>query len=437
MITKNFLEDQRARLAVDPTYQNTVKKKNEKGMDSVLFNESYDDTFPVEFDKSVKPHCVKDQGISGRCWLFAGLNYLRYLFEKEYAPIDLSARYLYFYDLLEKSNYFLDLIIRYSCVELNDRTLQYFLEKPIQDSGQWTMFCNLVNKYGLVPESIMPENDFTKNTRPLINNLSDRLRLDAYRLRTLKREDRKIIEEQHKQMLSHIYYVLSLYLGEPPQKFCYDIVTGSSHSEIQYTPKEFQRRFFSINNSEFVNLINVSCQDVLNRSNYRLNNIGNIVESPEIEYFSVPMEDIRAYVLSQLSDGYPVWFGCDTKVCFDRDRGILDLDMYNFDNFLKFPKKADKYVLLNYSISKMNHAMVFTGVKLNNGIPEYWCVENSSGVHTGRNGYFVMKDDWFHQYVYQVVIRKEYLKNDLPSMMDRPFEQVEPWSPISTLARTE
>ena len=63
---------------------------------------------------------------------------------------ELSQSYLFFWDKLEKANYFLEQIIDTADEELEGRLVQELMSKPVQDGGQWDMAANLVEKYGLV-----------------------------------------------------------------------------------------------------------------------------------------------------------------------------------------------------------------------------------------------------------------------------------------------
>jgi len=116
------------------------------------------------FSEEIKTGKITDQKKSGRCWLFAGLNKLRYaiaqklnynLSEKE--GFELSQAYLTFWDKLEKANYFLESIIETRREKVDSRLVMWLLNNPMQDGGQWDMFVNLVEKYGIIPQYIMPE----------------------------------------------------------------------------------------------------------------------------------------------------------------------------------------------------------------------------------------------------------------------------------------
>lgn len=63
---------------------------------------------------------------------------------------ELSQSYLFFWDKLEKANYFLENVLDTMDENLDGRLVQSLLSGPISDGGQWDMVANLVEKYGLV-----------------------------------------------------------------------------------------------------------------------------------------------------------------------------------------------------------------------------------------------------------------------------------------------
>ena len=63
---------------------------------------------------------------------------------------ELSQSYLFFWDKLEKANYFLEQILDTTDEELDGRLVQTLMASPVGDGGQWDMVANLVEKYGLV-----------------------------------------------------------------------------------------------------------------------------------------------------------------------------------------------------------------------------------------------------------------------------------------------
>ena len=67
----------------------------------------------------------------------------------------------------------------------------------------------------------------------------------------------------------------------------------------------------------------------------------------------------------------------------------------------------------------MTHAMVITGLDLDErGKPRKWRVENSWGASIGDQGFMYMMDEWFDQYLYEAVVRKEYLSPEPLKSLD-------------------
>ena len=91
---------------------------------------------------------------------------------------ELSQSYLFFWDKLEKANYFLEQIIDTVDEELEGRLVQELMSKPVQDGGQWDMAANLVEKYGLVGDTF-PHADASHAPRRPSPNLLE-LGADVY-----------------------------------------------------------------------------------------------------------------------------------------------------------------------------------------------------------------------------------------------------------------
>ena len=88
---------------------------------------------------------------------------------------------------------------------------------------------------------------------------------------------------------------------------------------------------------------------------------------------------------------------------------------------------------LNYWYAAMNHAMVITGVNLEDGKPNRWKIENSWGDANGAKGYYICSDTWFDEYVFQAAVEKEYLGGAAALADQKPIE-LAPWDPMGTLA---
>ena len=109
-----------------------------------------DQTFNIMIPHEGAP--VTNQRSSGRCWLFAATNVFRIALMRKYnlKEFQLSQGYLFFWDKLEKANYFLEQVLDTVDYDLDGRWVQELLNSPVGDGGQWDMVANLVEKYGLV-----------------------------------------------------------------------------------------------------------------------------------------------------------------------------------------------------------------------------------------------------------------------------------------------
>ena len=147
------------------------------------------------------------------------------------------------------------------------------------------------------------------------------------------------------------------------------------------------------------------------------------------------LEELKKAAIAQMQDGEPVWFGCDVGKRSERDLGVMDLDLYHTEQLLNTTFPMTKAERLDYGQSLMTHAMVFQGVNLDeNGKPNRWRVENSWGKEPGKDGYYVMTDEWFNEYMYQIVVNKKYLPQEaLDAYYSEPI-MLEPWDPMGSLA---
>lgn len=135
---------------------------------------------------------MTNQKQSGRCWMFAALNVLRFGVVKKYnlESFEFSQNYTLFYDKLEKANYFLENVIETYEEPADSRLLQHLIGAATQDGGQWDMICNIITKYGVVPKDAMPETACSSATAEMDFLLLTKLQEDAMLLRRAMRSGR-------------------------------------------------------------------------------------------------------------------------------------------------------------------------------------------------------------------------------------------------------
>ncbi len=398
-------------------------------------------TFDVEVRQGERCH----QQHSGRCWMFASLNTMRYRVIHRYnlKTFELSQTYPLFWDKLEKCNWFLANILDTLDEPLDGRLVSYLLSDPICDGGQWDMFRSLVKKYGVVPKDAMPETACSRNTREMDKYLTRYLRGCARRLREsaaagVSADD---LLAMRAEMVDDVYRFLVTCLGEPPARFGVRLRDKDDKLALSgtYTPQEFFAEAVDMNVDDYVSLISAPTEDKPFGHVYTVSRLGNVVEDGGVRYLNLPIERLKEVAVAQLQDNLPVWFGCDVDQSYLNDEGIMDTAALDVDGLFGFPVEGclDRAERLDYGESLMTHAMVFEGANLSaDGHPTLWKVENSWGKEHGRDGFDTLSDAWFDQYVYQVVVDRRYLTDEERAAYDTEDPKVlAPWDPMGSLAR--
>ena len=383
---------------------------------------------------------VTNQKSSGRCWGFAGLNLLRLEIVKNYnlSNFEFSQNYFMFWDKLEKANYFLENILKTLDQNYDSRLMMHLLQAPVQDGGQWDMFVNLIEKYGLVPKSVMPETNHSSKSSMMNYFLTHKLRECAFILRKSKkpRTTIKQLRSKKEEMMSVIYSLLCMFLGNPPIKFDWSIKDKNNKFTRfnNVDPLDFYRKFTKVKLKNKVCLINAPMSNKKMNELYTIDFLGNVVGGNIIKYANVEINELKKAAIKSIKNDEAVWFGCDVGKMFNRELGIMDMDLYDYEKLFDTKFKMNKASRLEYGDSAMTHAMLFTGVDLKRNTPRKWRVENSWGDKNGDKGYYLMSDSWFDEYNYEVVVDKKYLSNKILEIFNREPHNLEPWDPMGALA---
>ena len=385
---------------------------------------------------------VSDQKASGRCWMFAALNTFRHKmiagFQLE--DFELSQAHTFFWDKYEKSNWFLEQVLATADQELTSRKVKFLLDTPQQDGGQWDMVVALFEKYGVVPKSVYPESISSSNSRELNQILNKLLRQDAQILRELVAEGANSSELQAKkeELLQEVFNFLAMNLGLPPRQFDFSYRDKDNyfHSESGLTPLTFYQKYVDLKLAAYVSIINAPTADKPYGRSYTVEMLGNVVGSKPVRYLNVEMDRLKELAIAQMQAGETVWFGSDVAQSSNRKAGIMAEGMHDFTASMDIRLTQDKAGRLDYSESLMTHAMVLTGVDLDeNGKAKKWKVENSWGEKVGNKGYFVASDAWMDEYTYQIVVRKEFLTAAELAAYEAEPTVLSPWDPMGALAK--
>jgi bleomycin hydrolase len=380
---------------------------------------------------------VTNQQKSGRCWLFAALNLLRLKLAKKYKleKFEFSQTHLFFWDKIEKANYFLESILTTGKEPLDSRLMAHLLNSPVQDGGQWHMFQNLVEKYGLVPQSVYPDSQGALNSQQMNYYVTHKLREDAYILRTMMEEGKTpaLLEKAKKEMMEEIYRIVAIHLGTPPETFTWTFRDKEKkyHTFPNETPHSFYKNHVHTDLDDYVCLIHSPRKATPYYKAYTVAHLGNVWEGKPILYINVPMEDMKKAVVDSLTNDESVWFGCDVGKWLDREIGVMDRNLFDFESLFSVSFGMNKETRINYFDSQMTHAMLFTGVDIHS---HRYRVENSWGDKLGEKGFFVMSDSWFDDYMFEVAIEKKFLSEKILQAAKEKPTVLPPWDPFGSLA---
>ncbi len=378
---------------------------------------------------------------SGRCWLFSSLNFLRSRARESLGVknFEFSQSYVFFWDKFERANWFLTDIIATSDEPVDGRLVQFLLGDVLGDGGQWDMAVSVYMKYGLVPKEVMPESEASTNSRPMNARLRAVLHIGALRLREAiaAGASAEEIDTQRRKILADVWKILVVCLGEPPVRFNWQWRDdeGNFHRDGEITPHEFYERHVGVDLSEYICLVDDPRPENPKGSMETVEHLGNVVGGRPIRYLNAPVEEIKRIAAAQIAAGEAVWFGADVSQPYDRGLGFFVTGIHDYDGLFDVDFSSTKLERVRSGESAMDHAMLFTGVDLDEaGQPRAWRVENSWGDEPGDSGFFTMDDQWFTDNVFEVVVPKSALPEDLAAAVDTEPIVLPAWDPMGTLA---
>lgn len=393
-----------------------------------------DTYFSVETPKQ----SIQDQKSSGRCWLFTGLNVLRSKFARQHKDtlkVEYSHVYLSFYDQLEKANLMLQAVIDNVGKPLDDPRVQFFFKNPISDGGTFCGLSDLAEKYGVVPMEAMPETYSAENTSRMAKIVSSKLREYGLELRRMVagKKPKAAVKARKTEMLSSIYHILTLSLGEPVKSFTYAFKdkngkqTGPAKT---YTPQEFYKETVGGPiNGTFIMAMNDPRRPYY--KTYEIEYDRHTYDGHNWKYVNLPMEEIARMAIASLKDSTKMYTSYDVGKQLDRKRGYLDVDNYDYATLFgtTFPMdKADRIATFD---SGSTHAMTLTAVDLDgNGQPKKWKVENSWGAAYGQQGCLIMTNRWFNEYTFRLVVDNKYVPADILKAAQQKPVMVVPEDPL-------
>ncbi len=400
---------------------------------SLALNRGNVNKFDHEFKYKVDVKGITDQKSSGRCWMFTSLNVLRpkALSKFNLSNFEYSTNYLYFWDIFEKSNLFLEGIIETRNLKINDRKVDWLFSNVVGDGGVWNSFVNLADKYGVVPKEVMPETHSSENTSMMVRLIKRKLREDAIRLRATKGDD-DILRNHKIEMLGEVYRMLALNLGVPPTEFewRYKSKDGTLNPLKKYTPKSFMKEIIGdFNFNDYVMLM-----DDPTRPYYKLYEIDkdrNVLEGRNWKFINLPAKEIKPFALKSIQNNEAMYFSCDVGKQLNSKKGVLDTENYDYNSLfgVKFDMNKKERILSHESGSTHGMALVGADVDKDEKITK-WLLENSWGKSSGHNGYLTMTDRWFDEYMFRVVVLRKFIDAKTLKILSQKPILLPPWDPM-------
>lgn len=373
---------------------------------------------------------ITNQLSSGRCWMFTSMNVLRPSVMKKYnlSQFDFSHNYLYFWDIFEKANLFLENVIATVKAPMDDRAVVEYFKAPVSDGGVWNLYYNAAEKYGVVPQEVMPETAHSNNTGQMTSIINEKLRQGGYELRELAAAGKKGKDLQAAKIatLKDVYRILALCLGEPPHQFTwrYKDKDGNIQELANYTPQQFYKEITpaDYNPNNYIMIMNDPTREYYKV--YEIQNYRNTYEGVNWVYLNLPNEDIKKAALASIKNNEAMYASCDVGKQFNREEGILDPSMYDYESLFGVKMNMDKKARILTRQSGSSHAMTLVGCDTDSqDRPVKWEFENSWGANSGHNGYLTFTDDWFDEYMFRIVIRKDYLEGKaLDALKGKPVQ---------------
>lgn len=389
----------------------------------------------THFSHRVPSKGITDQKSSGRCWLFTGLNVLRaqMMAEHNLPKLELSQCYSFFWDQLEKSNLFLQGMIDTASLPDDDRKVDWLFAHAIADGGQYTGVADILMKYGVVPIEVMNETASSTKTARMRTLLGWRLREDGLTLRRMAAEgaSKSALEAKKIEMLGQVYRILVLNLGEPPTEFTWARCDkdGNIVDTKTYTPQSFYQTYAGNDlKNDYVMLMNDPTREYGRL--YEIEFDRHVYDGYNWTYVNLPSDEIKKMAIASIKDNRAMYMSCDVGKYYDRERGVLDTESYDYESLLGTTFGMNKADRIRTHASASTHAMTLVGVDLDeNGKAKKWLVENSYG-NKANGGHLIMTDKWFDEYLFRVVVNKKYITPEVAEALRQNPILLPPWDPM-------
>lgn len=148
-------------------------------------------------------------------------------------------------------------MIEHADLPIDDRLINHLSGDLISDGGQWDMVVNLMENYGIVPQTLYPESTHSSLSSPLNALLKTKLREHALILRDLAASLRgaHVMEDtvlatlraKKEELIREVYTIMTATLGVPPKptrKLVWEYIDADGKAgRWEGSPLEFYEAF--------------------------------------------------------------------------------------------------------------------------------------------------------------------------------------------------
>mgnify|MGYP002623386021 CR=1 FL=1 len=448
-LSPQLLDDLRSNFKMDAHTRVIHNAVTNNDIDSLSPNRDIVTGEDGHFSQRIASVGITDQQMTGRCWMFAGLNTMRpkVIAERGLPQFEFSTSYLQFYDKLEKANLFLEYMIEMRETDFLDREWELVHTWTLDDGGWWNFVVDLIEKYGVVPKEVMPETMSSQDTGVMNEVLTRMLHAYTVKMRAMS-ADGKTVEDLRalkKKALADVYRFLVINLGEPPREFEWRYESADEEQPAadgdedspsvvttltplrRYTPQSFYKEYVGVPLRDYVCLYNDATNPYL--KHYQFKRAVNMAGAKDMDFVNVESDTLKKVTMKSIVAGEPVWFAADMDKDQSVELGLMADKLYDYGPLFGVDvsvSKADR-VKLRYEVS--NHAMTFMGVDVRDGRPVKWLVENSWGIEHGQEGTWTLYDKWFDEHVFVIIVNRKYITADVLKVFDEKATVLPAWYP--------
>ena len=194
-----------------------------------------------------------------------------------------------------------------------------------------------------------------------------------------------------------------------------------------YTPQVFYEEFVGVDLTEFVCLYNDAAKPT--GKHYSFSRARNIFGERDMHFVNVEIGEMKEIAVKSVLANQPMWFAVNMGVDQSGEHGLMEHELFDYEALFGVDMPLSKAQRTRFNAGASNHAMVLTGVDLQNGKPKKWLVENSWGTDKGNKGHWTLYDRWFDEHVYTVIVHRAHVPKEILDIFEEAPEVLPAWYP--------